>query len=190
MLKKVNLQKYIHPKMDILFVALNAPDVSNTNRHWFSRNLSFWNLLFKAGIITQRIVDPLEGDEIVFDSTKINSGGIVIGVTDLNRDDVETKSNFVQTSKQQVERILEIIADTKVKKICIMHSKVAKEFAFNGIIKRNFKDGKNCYGKVGNYIETEIFEVPFHNASLPEKEKYYKLLLGNDKLNNTANVKN
>lgn len=36
----VNLKEYIYPEMDILFLALNAPLVSNANAHWFSRNLS------------------------------------------------------------------------------------------------------------------------------------------------------
>jgi hypothetical protein len=54
-MKKVNLREYIHPKMDILFVALNAPEISNSNAHWFSRNLNFWDILFEAGLTTRRI---------------------------------------------------------------------------------------------------------------------------------------
>lgn len=36
----VTLKEYVHPEMDILFLALNAPEVSNANAHWFSRNLN------------------------------------------------------------------------------------------------------------------------------------------------------
>ena len=54
-MKIVNLQEYIHPKMDILFVALNAPEISNSNAHWFSGTLNFWNILFDSGLIVERI---------------------------------------------------------------------------------------------------------------------------------------
>ena len=61
MSKKVKLKEYIHPKMDILFLALNAPETSNKNEHWFSGSLSFWNVLFNAGLITQHLKIPKEG---------------------------------------------------------------------------------------------------------------------------------
>ena len=68
----VNLIEYVHPKMDILFLALNAPEESNKNAHWFSRNLSFWNLLYHADLMTQLITDCKESYEKVFDSAEIN----------------------------------------------------------------------------------------------------------------------
>ena len=52
-----------------------------------------------------------------------------------------------------------------------MHSKVGKAFQDAGIIRRVPE-----YGKVGQYKKTLIYEVPFHNYSIPEKEKYYKKL--------------
>lgn len=174
---KVNLKEYVHPKMDLLFVALNAPEVSNRNAHWFSRNLSFWNLIFDAGIITKTIVNPLEGDENVFGNTSINYKNWRIGVTDLNRAVVATKSNSVTTNSEQVKRILQILETTSTNRMCLMHSKVADEFAVQGIIKRNYQAGKNIYGKVGRYKNTEIFEVPFHNASVPDKKEFYKLII-------------
>ena len=58
----VNLKEYIHDEMDLLFVALNAPAVSNANQHWFSGNLSFWNVLYEAGIITKSIWKLTEGE--------------------------------------------------------------------------------------------------------------------------------
>ncbi len=174
MSKSVNLSEYIHPKMDILFLALNAPEVSNSNAHWFSRNLSFWNLLYDAGIINSRIYNPLEGDIKVFGTNTFNWNNMTIGVTDLNREQVETQSNKVNTTKVQVDKVLGILDDTDTQKLCIMHSKAAKEFAKHGIIKSN-----NSYGKIGQYKGTEIFNVPFHNASVPNKASYYKMLLTN-----------
>ncbi len=177
-MKRVNLVEYIHPKMDILFLALNAPEVSNANAHWFTYNLSFWNLLFKAGIITQSIFDKLKGDELIFGGNELNYRNWNIGVTDLNRDIVETNSKAVPKNKAQVERILQILETTKTARLCLMHSDVAREFALHGVITRNFKDGENTFGIVGKYIKTTIYEVPFHSGNkYSERENYYKLLL-------------
>ena len=169
---KVNLVEYIHPKMDILFVALNAPEISNLNGHWLSRNLSFWNLLFDAKLITRPIFDKLTADEIVFGSQEINSNNWVFGVTDLNREIVQTNSFGVQTDYDQIKRILNILDTNEVKKMCLMHSKVIDAFENHKIIKRNVD-----YGLVGNYSTTKIYKAPFHNASIPNKYTYYKKLL-------------
>ncbi|MBK7304993.1 MAG: hypothetical protein IPI90_17575 [Saprospiraceae bacterium] len=175
---KVNLKEYIYPKMNLLFVALNAPEVSNANAHWFSYNLSFWNLLFRAGVITQTISDPKEGDVKVFGSNKINYRNWIIGVTDLNRDVVATKSTQVTTDSTQVKRILSIIENNAVKRICLMHSMVTEEFERNGIIVRNNKTGVNAFGIVGKYKSTVIYEAPFHSGnSIPNKEIYYSKLI-------------
>lgn len=177
--KKVNLIEYVHPKMDLLFVALNAPEVSNANSHWFSYNLSFWNLLFRAGVITQTISDPKQGDVTVFGGSEFNHKSWNIGVTDLNRDIVATISSQVNTNTAQVERILSIIENNDVKILCLMHSMVAEEFERNGIIVRNNKHGVNEFGIVGKYKSTVIYEVPFHSGnSIPNKEIYYTKLIG------------
>ncbi|WP_313375333.1 hypothetical protein [Chishuiella sp.] len=170
----VNLKEYLYPEMDILFLALNAPKVSNENAHWFSRNLSFWNLLYDAGLITSKIDEAKKGDETVFGGTSINLHNLVIGVTDLNNEVVETDSNKVTVEKKHLKRIIKILETNKVKKVCMIHSKVGDAFR-----KSNFIENlnKNRYGKIGNIGKTEIYEVPFHNASIPNKEQYYKLLI-------------
>ncbi len=173
---KVKLKEYIHPKMEILFLALNAPDVSNENEHWFSRNLSFWNLLYDAGLITDRINNPLSGDEIVFNNIRINYKSWAYGVTDLNRKVVQTNSSIVETNKAQVNRILEILNNHEVKKLCIMHSAVSAEFEKAGVIKRGIGTERDGYGIVGNYNNTIIIEVPFHNASIVDKHIIYRCL--------------
>lgn len=178
MISKVNLVEYIHPKMDLLFVALNAPEVSNNNAHWFSYNLSFWNLLCRAGVIKQTISDPKEGDVKVFGGSVMNYKNWKIGVTDLNREVVATKSNQVTTDSMQVKRILSIIESNAVKRICLMHSMVAEEFEKNRIIVRNNKSGANEFGIVGKYKSTIIYEVPFHSGnSIPNKEIYYSKII-------------
>lgn len=165
-MKKVNLREYIHPKMDILFVALNAPEISNSNAHWFSRNLNFWDILFEAGLTTRRIEDPLKGDEIIFGNQNQNYNQKIFGVTDLVRDLVQTNSSGVKTHNNHVQRILSILDRNPTKKVCLMHSAVAVQFQKSGIIKRNYLFRENTYGLVGNYNGTEIYEVPFHNAMI------------------------
>lgn len=181
--KEVKLIEYIYPKMDILFVALNAPEVSNRNAHWFSRNLNFWNLLYQAGLITEEITNPLEGDERVFGSQSINYNQMIYGVTDLVRDIVQTNSSSIITNNVHVARILSLIDKNPTKKLCLMHSKVGEQFQKSGIIKRNNLSGKNNYGLVGKYRETEIYEVPFHNAMINGEIKLnaYAQLIGNGK---------
>jgi len=171
MREKVNLKEYLYPEMDILFVALNAPDVSNKNEHWFSYNLSFWNVLYKSGLITEPIFDKIKGDEKVFGSNAINFQNQIFGVTDLNRGIVQTDSSNIKTTTAQVKRILKIIDKHKVHKLCLMHSKVAIQFEKEWLIVRGE------YGKVGKYKDVPIYEVPFHNASKKDKHKYYNLLI-------------
>ncbi len=176
-MNNVNLIECIYKEMDIFFVALNAPVKSNSNKHWYSGTLSFWNLLFRSGIIKEQISNPLMGDVKVFKEHSINYENWVYGITDLNRETVETNSSNVKTDKAQVARIMSILDRCKVKKLCLLHSKVAEEFEAQGYITRNYNAGANIYGKVGDYKGTEIFEVPFHNASISGKEKYYNLLI-------------
>ena len=179
-MKKVNLQEYIHPNMDILFVALNAPEISNSNAHWFSRNLNFWDILFDAGLIASRIQDPLKGDETIFRNQTINNNKRIFGVTDLVRNIVQTNSSRVKTDNGQVQRVLSILDNNPTKKVCLMHSAVAVQFQKSGIIKRNYLSGENIYGLVGNYNGSKIYEVPFHNAMIKRdvKLKAYAQLNG------------
>ena len=160
--------------MELLFVALNAPVNSNNNAHWFSNNLSFWNLLFRTGIIEAPIYNKLEGDLKVFGDNSINHKNWNIGVTDLNRRDVETNSNKVVVLPSDVRRILDIIKSNKIKKVCLIHSYVGRAF-------RDYADeikfNNNRYGKIGELRNTQIFEVPFHSAMVNNKEQYYKLLI-------------
>lgn len=167
----LNLTEILHPQMDILFVALNPPVGSNDNGHYFSNNLSFWNLLYQSGLITKRVKSKLTGDDEVFRSNSLNYKNAVYGITDLVHDMIETNSNKVKVDNQRISRIMEILDKNEVKLMCIMHSKVAKAFQKAGIIVRSDE-----YGLVGRFKNTLIYEVPFHNASIGGKEKYYQAL--------------
>lgn len=170
----VNLKEYIYKEMDILFLALNAPETSNANAHWFSRNLSFWNVLLKSGLITQPINDSLNGDENVFGSSKINYNQWIYGVTDLNNELVETNSQNVSIETKHLDRILKILESNHVKKLCLMHSKVGKCIRNSDKLK---EVQNNRYGYIGKIGETLVYEVPFHNAAIANKEQYYQLLI-------------
>lgn len=172
---QVNLEEFIHPRMDVLFVALNAPTKSNDNGHWFSGNLSFWNVLFNAGLITSRIYDPCKGDELVFGGQAINYQNWIYGLTDLVRDVVETDSSKVSTTSDQVRRILEIVSDHRTRKICLVHSSVAGQFDAEGVIQER-SGPLDGYGLVGEFNSIPIYEVPFHNASIRDKHLFYELL--------------
>ena len=170
----VKLKEYLYPEMDILFVALNAPEVSNANAHWFSRNLSFWNVLFRAGLIIEPILNPTEGDQRIFGNADINFQKQIYGVTDLNNELVETHSKNVTIEERHLDRIRKIIERNKVRKLCLMHALVGQEFREAGLVERS--TGQR-YGLIGYYKATQVYEVPFHNASIPNKEQYYRLLI-------------
>jgi G:T/U-mismatch repair DNA glycosylase len=167
----VRLQEILHPKIDILFVALNPPDKSNKNGHYFSSSWSFWNLLLKSGLIIQSVKSPLSGDDEVFRENAINYKNLIYGITDLCYDIVQTQSSKVFVNEKRVQRILSLLQNHKVKNLCLMHSKVGKAFEIILTINRNQK-----YGLIGRINDTNVFEMPFHNASIKDKESYYKKL--------------
>jgi hypothetical protein len=174
-MKKVNLIEIVHPKMDLLFLALNPPETSNHNAHYFSNNMSFWNLLLNAGLITKPVRSPLSGDDEVFRSNSINFRTSIFGVTDLCYDIVETNSKFVSiTTIDRVSRILNMLQEHKIKNMCIVHSKVGKAFQSIPSLDRNKK-----YGLIGKIKDTNIYELPFHTGtSIPGNEiiEHYKKL--------------
>ncbi len=172
MTNKVSLNEYIHQEMDILYLALNAPERSNRNESWFSGSKSFWNLLYRAGLITEHINKPIGADEIVFGCQTINYNNAIYGVTDLNRRDVETDSSKVKLINSDIERVINILNTTKTKVLCLLHSKVSSDLEKKNLINKN-----PPYGKVGNYNKTVIYKMPFHNASIPDKHIYYRQLL-------------
>jgi len=171
-MKIINLIEILHPKMEILFVALNLPEKSNSNGHFFSGSLSFWNLLFDSGLITNRVKSPLTGDDEVFRSNSINFKKAVFGITDLCHDIVETNSSRVKISSERVQRIVQLVGKHEVKNICLIHGKVGTAFKSLPSLDRSRK-----YGLIGKLDKTNIFEMPFHCASIPQKHLEYKKLL-------------
>ncbi len=120
----VKLWKFLRPKLDVLFVALNPPVESNENGHYFSgRNSRFFELLNLSGLITAPV--PKEtADQIVFGSTAINYKGCEFGIVDLVGHLVETRSSRVQPTPEDVMSLLGVIRQSEPRFVCIIHSKV------------------------------------------------------------------
>lgn len=131
-------------------------------------------MLYQSGLINQLVSEPKRGDETVFGSNAINFEGKVFGVTDLNNEIVQTDSRGVNVENRHVQRILDILKNNKVEKLCLMHSTVGSAFRNSGHLENTTE---NRYGLIGYINQTEVFEVPFHNAPVANKEQFYKLLV-------------
>jgi hypothetical protein len=128
-------------------------------------------LIYNSELIIKPVKNKLTGDVEVFRHNTLNFKNAVFGITDLVHDVVETNSNKVKIEKTRIDRILKMLDANSVKVLCLMHSSVSNSFQEAGLIRR-----KPNYGLVGKYKNTLIYEVPFHNASIPGKEQYYRKL--------------
>lgn len=125
-----NLNPYLLPNLDVLFVALNPPVQSNATGHYFSgSNSRFFHLLYRSGLITED-VPKSTADEMVFGSTVVNYRGSAFGIVDLVGDLVETDSRKVKPTSEHVDRLLTAIRANEPRFVCVIHSKVKK--ALNG----------------------------------------------------------
>ncbi len=154
----MGLPDFIYNEMDILFVGIGASLHSKNNGHWFATNLKFWDILYRTGLITEKINDKLKGDVSVFGSTHINYKNWRIGLTNL-------KQNL------DVYPLMDIIENNKISKVCIIHAQVGK--AFRSVMPFN----SERYGHIGNIKKTKIYEVPSHASAVANKDSYYKTLL-------------
>lgn len=125
-------------------------------------------------MITQKIPLPTHGDIKVFGGNKINFQNKIYGVTDLNNEVVKTNSSKVTINESHLTRVKNILDSNKVKKLCLLNSDVGKSFRSSGYLENKTHQ---LYGLIGFYKTTEVYEVPFHNASIPGKEKYYNTLI-------------
>src|SRR4051812_6353467 len=117
----INLHPILRDELDVLFVALNAPEESNENgRHFSGKRSRFFELLFKGGLITERI-EKTSGDEIVFRDTRINYEHSSFGIVDIVDDVVETSSKRVKVTRGHVEGLLKCIRDCRPRFVCVIH---------------------------------------------------------------------
>lgn len=166
---------FLRDNLDVLFIALNPPVQSNNNGHYFSgKQSSFFNQLYLSGLITEDL-DKTIADDLVFGDTIYNYKNKQFGVIDLISRLEETNSINVKTRTEDVELMIERINKYKPKNVCIIHSKVMKQFEkITGI---ELKIGYN--GRVLEGLDTEFYCNYFpngNNKTTNEKVKnYYEL---------------
>jgi len=84
------LKPFLPRPLDVLFIALNPPQQSYSNGHYFSaENSRFFKLVAASGLITREIPQAL-ADDVVFGSTDINSS--------ITRPNILQKCTFNSTS--------------------------------------------------------------------------------------------
>lgn len=116
----VNLRPFLRPKLDVLFVALNPPEQSNANGHYFSESSSrFFHLLARSGLTTKE-VPWSTADEVVFGSTAVNYMESEFGVVDLVGDLVQTSSARVIANPQHVRLFLQHIRELEPRFVCVI----------------------------------------------------------------------
>jgi len=157
---------YLREDLDILFIALNPPEQSNVNGHYFSGNQStFFKQLYLSGLITKDL-DKKIADELVFGDNEYNYNKRNYGVIDLLPRIVETDGRRVRVVEDDVILMIERIKRLKPKNVCIIHSKVMKSFkrfaninlsyGYNGRLFNNMDILFYCnYFPNGNNIRTE-----------------------------------
>lgn len=169
---------FLRENLDVLFVALNPPVQSNDNGHYFSGKQSlFFNQLYLSGLIIENL-DKTIADDLVFGKNKYNYKNRNFGVIDLIPRLEETNSGKAIATKDDVELMIERIKKYNPKNVCIIHSKVMKQFKKETGI--TLKIGYN--GKVFKDIDTEFYCNYFPNGNrIPTetKVKIYKILRDN-----------
>ena len=126
-MEKSNLVPLIRQNLQILFVDLNPAKGSSDNRHYFFVNQAFWNQLYDAGLITEK-VDKLVADETVFGSNEINYCGWEYGITDLITEVAESESRKIKPSVDDCRRLKKQIQKFQPKVAILIHGKVTKTF--------------------------------------------------------------
>ena len=166
---EIKLKPFLRRGLDVLFIALNPPEQSNSNGHYFSgENSRFYKLLAAGGLITQEMPQG-RADEIVFGTTEVNYAGASFGVVDLVDDLVQTNSGRVRVTPDHVVRLINRVRDHEPRFACVLHSKVRDALNRSGL-RYPLKYGY-C-GAVLHDCDTEFFLNYFPNGnSIKDKDK-------------------
>lgn len=167
---EAKLRPFTRPGLDVLFVALNPPQQSNSNGHYFSGNSSaFFKLLTLSGLITEPVPKAC-ADEKVFGTTEINHLGASFGVIDLVEDVVETNSAMLRVTKAHVNDLIRRIRDLNPRFVCVIHSKVRDALNTYGNLHRPLD-----YGWCGNILPDSnagfVLNYFPNGNSIPDAEK-------------------
>ncbi len=176
-MQKSNLKPYTRTNLDILFVGLNPAKGSSENGHYFSVKQSFWNQLYKSGLITEQI-DKLIADDVVFGSTEINTNKWNYGITNLITEVAESDSRKINPTNQDCIKLDKLIKEIKPLSVVFLHGKVLKNITkYLNINKPNANSGK--MGKIINGSNTVFYNIAFpHGNAIADElkiEKYKEL---------------
>lgn len=161
---------FVRKNLDILFVGLNPAKGSSQNRHYFSVNQSFWDQLFKSGLLIIP-VDKSNADEKIFGNTDFNFQGWSYGITDLIPKFAESDSKKIKPKLSDCENLAVLIHDISPKVVILLHRKVVKYF----LDYVNSPLPSTNHGQIGNIIPgctTMFFYIAFpHANSIPSIAK-------------------
>ena len=179
------LMPFLRPPLEVLFIALNPPQQSNSTGHYFSGKTSgFFKLLAASGLITREIPQA-RADGMVFGSTEINYLGSSFGVVDLVDDLVETNSTSVRVTSDHVTRLIGRILEVRPRFACVIHSKVRDGLNRHGGLRHPL-----TYGWCGTVLpncDTEFLLNYFPNGnSVTDEAKIRIFQLLRDKLGTRA----
>jgi hypothetical protein len=168
-MQQSELIPFVRKDLHILFIGLNPAAGSSRNRRYFSVNQAFWNQLYEAGLITQR-VNKSRADERVFGGTAVNFRGWSFGITDLVTDVAESDSRKVKPTLHHCQQLEQTVLEYQPHVVVLMHGKVVKSFLAN--LGRTAP--KPITGELGPLLETRtmFFSVAFpHGNPIPTSEK-------------------
>lgn len=133
-MSSVNLKPFLRPNLDVLFVALNPPEQSNANGHYFSgKGSRFFHLLYLSGLLISD-VPKNAADDMVFGSTAVTVGGLEFGVVDLMEEVVETSSARVRPERLHVDGLVSRVRTFDPRYVCVIHSKVRDALNASGCL--------------------------------------------------------
>lgn len=172
-MQKSTLNPYTRTNLDILFVGLNPAKGSSENRHYFSVKQSFWNQLFKSGLITKEI-DKIIADDVVFGSTKININNWNYGITDLITEVAESDSRKIKPTNQDCYRLDKLIKELRPLSVVLLHGKVLENFTkYLNILAPKANSGK--MGKIINGSDAVFYNIAFpHGNAITDELKINK----------------
>lgn len=169
-MEQSTLVPFVRENLDILFVALNPALKSSRNHHYFSVNQAFWNQLYDAGLLVQRI-DKSQADEVVFGGQSINFQGWSYGMTDLITSIAESDSQKIKPTQQDCLRLRDLISKFRPKSVILLHSKVIK--AFLSFLGHDIPPANSgLLGELIPHCPTRFFNIGFpHGNTIPSSEK-------------------
>jgi hypothetical protein len=169
-LEKSQLSPFVRENLDILFIGLNPAKGSSDNRHYFSVKQSFWDQLYKSGLINSP-VDKSNADEIIFGSANNNFHGWSYGITDLVTEIAESDSRKIKPSSANCENLSFLIGKYSPKIAILMHSTVLKNFLRYMGHHTLPHSNSGLLGKIIPNCPTVFFNIAFpHGSSFPSDD--------------------